>query len=115
MASAVQTPVKELVLINMPKAFEDSDGEWTHIRRRVALTEPCPHCRQDWTHDVIDTGIFGGGVTSEEAWESAAKNLGLLCYNCKNTGLLSEDRSHGYCNCPKGRQLASTSGGDYGL
>lgn len=70
---------RELVLQRYPNAFVDDDGEWVRIENMKTVSENCPHCRQEWTHKVVDLlGTLGAGNCAENAWKNAAKRLGLI-------------------------------------
>ena len=73
--------LEELVKQKFPDAFVEDDGQWVYIMNKKTVTEPCPHCGQDWTHKVIDFGLLGGSLGSgncaENAWKNTAESLGL--------------------------------------
>lgn len=70
---------KESVLQQHPTAFVHDDGDWIYIQVTKEVTEPCPHCKQSWTHNIVDpTSILGSGGNESAAWKNAAKSLGLL-------------------------------------
>ena len=67
-----QRSVKE----EFPNAVVDDDGSWVYIRDGKVVTEQCPHCRQDWTHTVINfEQTLGSGNCEAAAWEDAAQRL----------------------------------------
>ena len=79
-ATATQLSAEQLVKQKHPTAFVDDDGERVAILIKKTVTERCPHCDQDWTHQVTNlmVGSIGRGGTDEYAWQNAAKNLGLM-------------------------------------
>ncbi|MEK7623794.1 MAG: hypothetical protein AAB408_03960 [Patescibacteria group bacterium] len=71
---------KELVRERDPDAFVEDDGERVYIKTKKIVDDPCPTCRQKWSHKVVDLkrGALGSGGSAAAAWKSAAENLGLL-------------------------------------
>jgi hypothetical protein len=80
MLTATSKPTsQELVQQKYPDAFVDDDGQWIYIMVRKTITEECPTCGKNWTHKVVDhTNILGSAGNESSAWESAARNLGLI-------------------------------------
>lgn len=69
-------PPEETVRKLYPNAFVDDDGEWVRIRNQKTVTEPCPHCKQSWTHMVTDySDTLGAGNSEAAAWKDAAKTV----------------------------------------
>lgn len=72
---------EQLVKQKFPDAFVDDDGDWIYVRNKITVTGPCPDCGQKWIHKVTDfssIGILGTGNCNYNAWQDAAKKLGLL-------------------------------------
>lgn len=80
MSTATSKPTpRELVQQKFPDAFVRDDGEWVYIKNLETITEKCPTCGQDWTHKVTYCrNNLGSAGNESSAWESAARNLGLI-------------------------------------
>ncbi len=76
--NSTKTP-KELVILKHPTAYSYDDGVAVYIRTLKTVTDKCPHCVQNWTHQVVDyRRTLGSGVNATDAWRNAAQRLGLM-------------------------------------
>jgi hypothetical protein len=74
-----QPTTQELVQQKYPTAFAEDDMERVRIRIKETVTEICPNCHQQWTHEVTNLAVtLGSGGDESLAWKSAAQKLGLI-------------------------------------